>query len=143
MFKELRQYLKTYLRIAEPNPWLFAINFISAVLYKVADIARPFIAALIIKALTENNAEETYFYIVLFTAVYLFLRGMLFFNWRTDSWNATSVYCHIHDKIFNKVISVDHKFSKKKMKIDRTKKRGRQVFHSPPSLMQVSVSHSS
>ena len=113
MFKELRQYLKTYLRIAEPNPWLFAINFISAVLYKVADIARPFIAALIIKALTENNAEETYFYIVLFTAVYLFLRGMLFFNWRTDSWNATSVYCHIHDKIFNKVISVDHKFSKK------------------------------
>mgnify|MGYP003323600221 CR=1 FL=1 len=66
MVKELRRYLKTYLRIAEPNPWLFAINFISAILYKVADIARPFIAAMIIKALTENNAEETYFYIALF-----------------------------------------------------------------------------
>ena len=113
MFKDQFNYLKTYFAIAEPNPWLFALNIFTAVLYKAANITRPFVAALIIKALTESDARMTYLYIAIYTGIYLFYRAMLFFNWRISTWNLIDVYDNIQDKIFNKLISVDHDFTQK------------------------------
>ena len=113
MLKEQFRYLRSYFRIAEPSPWLFALNLITAIIYRIANIIRPFIAAMIIKALTDGDAQSTYFYIAVYTSVYLFYRAVLFLNWRTDTWTVIYTHEHLQDKIFNKLISVDHDFTRK------------------------------
>ncbi len=113
MFREQGKFIRDYFKIADLNPWYFALAIITAILYKAAAIARPFVAALIIKALTEQNAADTYLYIGIFTIVYMFYRAMLFLNWRVYSWNLTYCYQNLQDKIFNKLLNVDHNFNKK------------------------------
>lgn len=113
MFREQGKFIRDYFKIADLNPWYFALAIITAILYKAAAIARPFVAALIIKALTEQNAADTYLYISIFTIVYMFYRAMLFLNWRVYSWNLIYCYQNLQDKIFNKLLNVDHNFNKK------------------------------
>lgn len=113
MFREQGKFIREYFKIADLNPWYFALAIITAVLYKAAAIARPFVAALIIKALTEQNAADTYLYISIFTIVYMFYRAILFLNWRVYSWNLIYCYQSLQDKIFNKLLNVDHNFNKK------------------------------
>ena len=113
MFREQFRYIKSYLRVVEVNRWLFAANLITAVLYKAFDVARPFIAAQIIQELTERNKEGTIFYIVLYTIIYILFRLSLFLNWRAYSLNVTYCYLKLQDKLFNKILSVDHNFKQK------------------------------
>lgn len=113
MFKEQFGYIRDYLRVAELNPLLFALNFITSLLYKVLDVARPFIAALIIKNLTEQNVQGTVISIVIFSIVYVMYRLMLFLNWRAYSLNVTFCYLKLQDKIFQKLLTVDHSFKQK------------------------------
>lgn len=113
MFREQGKFIRDYFKIADLNPWYFALAIITAILYKAAAIARPFVAALIIKALTEQNTADTYLYISIFTIVYMFYRAMLFLNWRVYSWNLIYCYQSLQDKIFSKLLNVDHNFNKK------------------------------
>lgn len=113
MFKEQIKYIKAYFKVAEVNKWLFALNAVTAVLYKATAIIRPIIAALIIRALTEQNAGEAYLFIFVYLGVYLFYRLMLFLNWRSYSWNVIWCYYALQDKLFNKLISVDNNFAHK------------------------------
>lgn len=113
MFREEFKYIRSYFRVVDLNPFLFALNFVTAALYKALDIARPFIAAQIIQELTVQNTEGTIHYIILYAVVYTLYRLSLFLNWRTYSRNVTYCYLKLQDKIFNKVLSVDHSFKRK------------------------------
>ncbi|MBR5621466.1 ABC transporter ATP-binding protein [Candidatus Saccharibacteria bacterium] len=113
MFREQGKFIRDYLKVAELNPWYFGLTIITAVLYKTAAIIRPFVAALIIKALTEQNAHDTYLYIGIFAAIYIFYRAMLFLNWRVYSWNMIYSCQNIRNRIFKKLVSADQNFSKK------------------------------
>ena len=113
MFREQFRYIKSYLRVVEVNRWLFAANFITSVIYKILDVTRPFIAAQIIDYLTEGDSEGTTRSIILYLIIYVSFRVMLFINWRTYSWNVTYCYLKLQDKIFEKLLSVDHSFKKK------------------------------
>lgn len=112
MFKELHGYIKRYFKIAELSPFLFAINLITAILYKGTMVARKFIAALIIKALTEQNQDETYFYISLYIIIYVVHKVSLFFNYRAYSWNVSFSYRTLQTKVFKKLLSVDNDFTR-------------------------------
>lgn len=113
MLKELHCYIKKYFKIAELSPFLFAVNLITAVLYKGTMIARKFIAALIIKGLTDQNAEETWTYILIYAIVYAAHKISLYFNYRAYSWNVSYSYRAMQTKIFKKLISVDNEFTRK------------------------------
>ena len=113
MFREELKYIKDYFRVVELNPWLFSANFITSVIYKILDITRPFIAAQIIDRLTEQDATGTVHAIILYTVIYVAYRFFLFLNWRTYSWNVSYCYLKLQDKLFNKILSVDHSFKKK------------------------------
>ena len=113
MFREQFRYIREYFRVVELNPFLFALNFITAVIYKALDIARPFIAAQIIQALTEQNQGDTIFYVCLYALIYTFYRLSVFLNWRAYSRNVTFCYLKLQDKIFHKILSVDHGFKQK------------------------------
>ena len=113
MVKEYRRFIKEYWAIARLSPLLFAINIITALAYKLLAIALPFIGAMIIKSLTEQNAEETYHHIFLFALAYLSYQLALYLNWRAYSWNITYSYRRLHNLIFNKLITVDADFPQK------------------------------
>ncbi|MBR2864222.1 ABC transporter ATP-binding protein [Candidatus Saccharibacteria bacterium] len=113
MFKEQHHFIREYFAIAELNPLLFAFNLITAFLYKAADIFMPFVAALIIKALTEQNVDEAYLYIGIFAATYLTYRLSLYINFRAYSRNVSYSYCAMQTKVFNKLLLVDSDFTRK------------------------------
>lgn len=113
MFIEQVKFIREYFKVADLNPWLFTLNFTTAVIYKVLDAARPFAAAMIIKGLTEQNAEMTYWSIAAYAIIYVAFRGVLFLNWRAYSWNVIYCYSHLQDKIFNKLLTVDHDFTRR------------------------------
>ena len=112
MFKEQHRYIRDYLRIAGLNKGLFAVSLITAVLYKTAGIIRPFFAAMIIKALTDQNTSEAYLYTGLYFTAYLAYRLTLFFNWRAYSWNVSYCYRNLQTKVFNKLTSIDGDFTR-------------------------------
>ena len=113
MFREQFRYIKAYFRVVDLNRWLFAANFVTSIIYKILDVTRPFIAAQIIDELTNRNVEGTVRFIILYLVVYLAFRLILFINWRTYSWNVTYCYLKLQDKLFNKILSVDHTFKRK------------------------------
>ena len=113
MFREELKYIKDYFRVVELNPWLFSANFITSVIYKILDVARPFVAAQIIDKLTEQDATGAVHAIILYAGIYIAYRLFLFLNWRTYSWNVSYCYLKLQDKLFNKILSVDHSFKKK------------------------------
>ncbi len=112
MFREQHRYIKAYLKIAGLNKGLFAVSLVTAVLYKLAAIMRPFAAAMIIKALTDQDAEKAYLYTGLYFAVYFFYRAMFFLNYRAYSWNISYCYQHLQTKVFNKLTSIDGDFTR-------------------------------
>ncbi|MBR3177202.1 ABC transporter ATP-binding protein [Candidatus Saccharibacteria bacterium] len=113
MVKEYLKYIKDYWAIAKLSPFFFAINILTAILYKGLAVAYPFLGAMVIKSLTEKNMVETYWNIAFFAAAYLGYRFTLYFNWRAYSWNVNYSYKRLHDEIFNKLISVDQDFPEK------------------------------
>ncbi|MBQ9029359.1 ABC transporter ATP-binding protein [Candidatus Saccharibacteria bacterium] len=113
MLKEYWRFIREYWAIAELKPLLFLVSLLTAAAYKALEIAQPFVGAMIIKSLSDQNAEETYRNIIIFIVVYFGFRLALYLNWRAYSWNVNYSYCHLHDQIFNKLITVDQNFTRK------------------------------
>ena len=113
MLKEYYHYFKEYWQVARLNPWYFLVGFLSAVAYKAFAIAQPFVASLIIEALTEHNATMAYQYVLIFFLVYLAYRSFYYLNWRSSSWNVNYSYTRMHDRIFNKLMNIDSDFTRK------------------------------
>lgn len=112
MFKEQHEYISKYFKLADLNPWLFGVNLFTAIIYKGTMVARKFVAALIIKALTEQNAEETWTYIIIYAVIYATHKIALFFNYRAYSWNVNDSYRSLQTRVFKKLISVDPEFTR-------------------------------
>ncbi len=113
MVKEYLKYIKEYWAIAKLSPFFFALNLLTAAAYKALAVVYPFLGAMVIKSLTEKNAEETYWNITFFAVAYIGYRLVLYLNWRAYSWNVNYSYKRLHDEIFNKLISVDQDFPEK------------------------------
>lgn len=113
MLKEYHRYFKEYWQVARLSPWFFTVSLFSAVAYKAFAIAQPFVASLIIEALTERNATMAYRYVLIFFLVYLAYRSLYYLNWRAHSWNVNHSYTRLHDQIFNKLIVIDSDFTRK------------------------------
>lgn len=113
MIKEYWRYIREYWAIAKLSPLLVALNIMTAVAYKALAVALPFIGAMIIKTLTEQNAEATYQNIFLFAGTYFGYQLAFYLNWRAYSYNVNYSYRRLHDLIFNKLITVDQDFPEK------------------------------
>lgn len=113
MLKGHFQLISEYLHLAKPRRLVFILNFGTAILYKALDILRPFIAALIIKALTDQNAHESYLYLSVFIGVNLLYRAARFFNRRAYSFSVREIYHSLQKRIFHKLTTVDEDFLKK------------------------------
>ncbi|MBQ6393756.1 ABC transporter ATP-binding protein [Candidatus Saccharibacteria bacterium] len=113
MLRDHIKLIREYFGIAQISPLLFALNFITALLYKGLSVVRPFVIALIIEALTEGNAEKTYLYIFIYAIICLGYRFSLFINYKAYSWNVAHSYQALQSKIFDKLILIDHNFTKK------------------------------
>ena len=112
MFKEQHNSISKYFKLADLNPWLFGVNLFTAIIYKGTMVARKFVAALIIKALTEQNPEETWTYIIIYAITYATHKIALFFNYRAYSWNVNDSYRSLQTRVFKKLISVDPEFTR-------------------------------
>lgn len=113
MVKEYWRFIREYWAIADLNSFYFFLSLITAIVYKALAIAQPFVAAMIIKSLSEQNAEETYLNIAIFIVVYFCYRLALYLNWRAYSWNVNYSYRCLHDQIFQTLIGVDQDFTRK------------------------------
>ena len=92
---------------------LFAVSLISALFYKGLNLSRPFIAALIVKSITEGNQAATYNYIIIYFIVYILYRLTHFLNHLAYGWNVIYSFKNLQHRIFDKLITVDHDFTKK------------------------------
>ena len=113
MLKEYYRYIREYWQIAELNRWYFALNFIACLLFRAFAVALPFIAGVIVDALTAKNSAETYHFIIIYFVIYLCYRGAIYFSWRAYSWNANYSYRQMHKKIFAKLTNIDDSFTRK------------------------------
>lgn len=106
-----RNYRK-YWKIVEPSKWLLSVYFVADLICYICDIARPFIASLIIGALMEQNADATYLYIFIYCGVALGSRISEIATWRLYSIEAGRDYLRLHDKVFHKIINIDSNFTR-------------------------------
>lgn len=112
MLKSYLRNYKRYCRVAEPSKWLLSIYFVIALICYACDIARPFVASLIIGALINQDADATYLYILIYFAVSLGYRAAEFTTWRLYSKESGRDYLRLHDKIFHKIINIDSNFTR-------------------------------
>ena len=112
MIKEYKQFIKDYLAIAQIKIVYVMINFISAIFYKGFDLLSPLVASLIVKYLTEGNAEMTYLFLGLLFLVYFLYKVCLYINYRIYAFNANYCYDKLTSKILKKLIGVDQNFTR-------------------------------
>lgn len=110
MFKEQFRYFRDFIKIVDFSPLYFVLSLITSIIYRAADIALPIIAALVIKALTALNKEETFLYISFYVLAYAIYSLAYFLNWRVYSRSLAYYYIQLQEKIFHKLISVDSNF---------------------------------
>ena len=113
MVKDHARLIRDYFKLAKVSRPLFALTLLTACLYKAFAIILPIVAALIIKALTEQNVGQTYFLISIYALIYFLNRLTYFLNYRAYTWNIAHTYHSIQSRIFEKLIHVDHNFTKK------------------------------
>lgn len=113
MIRDHFRLIRDYFKLAKVSRPLFALTLLTACLYKAFAIILPIVAALIIKALTDGNAAQTYFLISIYALVYFLNRLTYFLNYRAYTWNVAYTYHSIQLRIFEKLIHVDHNFTKK------------------------------
>ncbi|MDE6292423.1 MAG: hypothetical protein K2L98_01945, partial [Bacilli bacterium] len=82
MIKEYCGFIKEYLDLAELKIKYLVINLLSAFFYKGFSLLLPFVGSLIIKYLTQGNAELTYLSLGCFLLVYVLYIISLDINYR-------------------------------------------------------------
>lgn len=112
MIKEYFKFIKEYLSLAEIKKLYLVINMITAFFYKLFELLLPLFASLIIKYLTVNDVEMTYFYLILFVVDYLLYYISLYANYKVYGYNISYCYDKLTSKVFNKLLSVDGNFSR-------------------------------
>ncbi len=110
MIKEYYYFIKDYLSLAELKFKYVFITILSAFFYKGFSILLPFISSLIIKYLTDNNADMTYYCLGAFLIVYILYNIALYINYKIYGFNVNYCYGKLTKKVLNKLITVDNNF---------------------------------
>lgn len=113
MIKEYYQFIKEYLRLANPRKDYLSITFLTAILYKGCALLIPFFASWIIKYATVSDFNNTYLSLLFLGIAYLFYHLFLYSNYRIYGKNMQYCYTNLHTKILNKLMTVDENFTKK------------------------------
>jgi len=113
MIKEYYQFIKEYLRLANPRKDYLLITFLTALFYKAFALLIPFFASWIIKYATVGDFNTTYLSLAFLGISYLLYHLFLYFNYRIYGKNMQYCYTNLHTKILNKLMTVDENFTKK------------------------------
>lgn len=112
MIKEYYNFIKDYLKLAELKISYVLINMLSAFFYKGFSILLPLIGSLIIKYLTQHNAEYTYIALLGFLVTYISYNIALFINYKIYGANMNYCYDKLTKKVLDKLLSVDNNFTR-------------------------------
>ncbi|MDE5630664.1 MAG: hypothetical protein K2I70_03600, partial [Bacilli bacterium] len=112
MIKEYYGFIKDYLELAELKIKYLVINLLSAFFYKGFSLLLPFVGSLIIKYLTQGNAEATYAALGGFLVVYILYNIALYINYRIYGFNMDYCYDKMTSKVLNKLVDVDGNFTR-------------------------------
>ncbi|MCI9233726.1 MAG: ABC transporter ATP-binding protein [Bacilli bacterium] len=113
MIKEYYQFIKEYLRLANPRKDYLLITFLTALFYKAFALLIPFFASWIIKYATVGDFNTTYLSLAFLGISYVLYHLFLYFNYRIYGKNMQYCYTNLHTKILNKLMTVDENFTKK------------------------------
>lgn len=113
MIKEYYQFIKEYLRLANPRKDYLLITFLTALFYKAFALLIPFFASWIIKYATVGDFNTTYLSLAFLGISYVLYHLFLYFNYRIYGKNMQYCYTNLHTKILNKLMTVDENFNKK------------------------------
>lgn len=112
MLREYYGFIKDYLELAELKMKYFMINLLSAFFYKGFSLLLPVMGSLIIKYLTQGNAELTYLALGGFLLVYILYNIALYINYRIYGFNMDYCYDRMTKKVLNKLVDVDGNFTR-------------------------------
>ncbi len=110
MFKEQFRYFRDFIKLVDFSWFYFVASLLLATVYRLAEVAMPAIAAMVIDALTKLNRPDTFFYISIYMFVYFIYVVSYFLDWRVYSRSVAYYYTQLQEKIFQKLISVDNNF---------------------------------
>lgn len=113
MIKEYYQFIKEYLRLANPRKDYLLITFLTALFYKAFALLIPFFASWFIKYATVGDFNTTYLSLAFLGISYVLYHLFLYFNYRIYGKNMQYCYTNLHTKILNKLMTVDENFNKK------------------------------
>lgn len=112
MLKEYYNFIKEYLKLAEIKILYIVINLVSALCYKSFAVIQTLIASLIIKYLTLNDASMTYLFLITYVIIYILYNISLYINYKIYGYNINYCYDRLTKKVLNKLITVDHNFTR-------------------------------
>lgn len=112
MIKEYYGFIRDYLKLAELKIKYLVINLVSAFFYKGFSLLLPFVASLIIKYLTQGNAEMSYLALGGYLVVYILYNIALYINYRIYGFNMDYCYDKMTTKVLNKLVDVDGNFTR-------------------------------
>lgn len=112
MIREYYHFIKEYLQLAEIKPLYLVINFVSTLLYKVFAVLMPFVASLLIRYLTLQDANITYLCLGAFILVYLLYILSLYVNYKIYGYNISYCYDRLTKRVLDKLMHVDTNFTK-------------------------------
>lgn len=103
---------KTIMRIADKKKGMVVQMFISCCLYNVAGLLPPLATSGIIAAITENNFNGIWIYVLMYLLFYIAYFGCLRWNYYTYTILADYYHLEVQKDLFDHVISNDTIFSK-------------------------------
>lgn len=113
MFKRLYIIVKKYFALKADSKKRLIELFITSFLARTTLLLLPFIASMIVDAVTVKNYEQAFYYVALFAISALLSTTFHRFNY--DAYKKHSIYTHneLQNKIVSKVTTYDEDFSKK------------------------------
>lgn len=112
MIREYYGFIRDYLKLAELKISYFVINLVSAFFYKGFSLLLPVMASLIVKNLTQGNANATYIALGGYFLVYILYNISLYINYRIYGFNMNYCYDKMTTKVLNKLADVDSNFTR-------------------------------
>lgn len=103
---------RTIMRIADKKKGMVVQMFISCCLYNIAGLLPPLATSGIIAAITENNFNGIWIYVLMYLLFYVAYFGCLRWNYHTYTILADYYHLEVQKDLFGHVISNDTIFSK-------------------------------
>ena len=104
--------VKTLLKIANGKFFVVVQMFVSCGLYNFSNLLPPIATAGIIAAITNNNFNGIWYYVILYLLFYILYFTMLNWNYYTYTVLANYYHLEVQKKLFDHVVNNDSIFNK-------------------------------